>query len=400
MLLCRYRFEGAAGVRMAEAPPYKNLGVCGTNYPGWLRLPDNVSSVLTIPYGAPPVSATTCFASGAQRTYSPGWSCGVSGCSGTYTPEGWSKPCTSPTPVKVCACSYDGGASTTYTYRLPRPPECTSSSSAYVRHAPTPTQPPIWTRPRPTICALHTHHVAPTAHLAHSLDVWSLTSMLRYRRHTAAILSHRHHSHLCPQSHLHSQRIPRVLRPLRHRPHHQRLDRHRHHTRRRHQPRHRPPALSSPAASPLATLIAHRPGPQRTCRRHGATWAATQASLACAPTATRRSRSVLPLCGCRSPVSGTCGPRSRDPPMTCARGYTLAAVGSLLSLPAWACAARRILAGSSGLIQRPESHLQTAPSAFRTGQPHVPSRSTCVSVLAPLTVTRAFAMCTTSPLRH
>ena len=123
----RYRFEGAAGKRMAEAPPFKNLNVCGTNKPGWLRLANSsASTVLSIPHGTPPVGATACFASGPLRTYSPGYGCSQYGCSGTYTPKGWSTPCGNPTPVKVCACSYDGGLSTTYSYKLPKPPVCTA----------------------------------------------------------------------------------------------------------------------------------------------------------------------------------------------------------------------------------------------------------------------------------
>ena len=101
-----YRFEGAAGTRMpTEAPGYQR---CGTEAPGWL-------STAHPSVGAAPTAGTVC------------WEYGSNECRWT-------------TAVEVCACSYDGGASLTYTYRLPRPAWC--GRSAYCATFDSPALPP------------------------------------------------------------------------------------------------------------------------------------------------------------------------------------------------------------------------------------------------------------------
>ena len=88
-----YAFAGAAGARMASEPP--GMYSCGTQYSGWLSTPHPA-------LGAAPSIGTVCF-DGDVASY---------------------KDCYISEEVEVCASSYDGGASTTYSYRLPRPPRC------------------------------------------------------------------------------------------------------------------------------------------------------------------------------------------------------------------------------------------------------------------------------------
>ena len=83
-----YRFNELAGSRMASSPP--GTSRCGTTYTGWLSTPH--PSV-----GDAPKQGTVCF----------------DGSSAANCVE-----------VAVCACSYDGGNSATYTYKLPKPPIC------------------------------------------------------------------------------------------------------------------------------------------------------------------------------------------------------------------------------------------------------------------------------------
>ena len=83
-----YRFDGLAGSRMASQPP--GPARCGTTFTGWLSTPH--PSV-----GDAPKRGTVCF----------------DGASAAHCVE-----------VAVCACSYDGGNSATFTYKLPKPPFC------------------------------------------------------------------------------------------------------------------------------------------------------------------------------------------------------------------------------------------------------------------------------------
>lgn len=82
------QFRGRAGQRMRMSSPAGSR--CGTEAAGWLN-----SSLPRA--GEKPMPATVCFA------------------------YGWSD-CLWSTEVRTCACSYDGGASTIYSYRLRNPP--------------------------------------------------------------------------------------------------------------------------------------------------------------------------------------------------------------------------------------------------------------------------------------
>ena len=68
---------------------------CGTRYTGWMSTPHPQ-------VGDPPTDGVVCFDADAA---------GYLDC---YFSE----------EVQVCACSYDDGATTTYSYRLPKPPKC------------------------------------------------------------------------------------------------------------------------------------------------------------------------------------------------------------------------------------------------------------------------------------
>ena len=83
-----YRIAGDAGVRMSSKAP--GASMCGSAYPGWLRTPHPT-------VGSSPSAGTVCFQSDSNQ-------------------------CIWNTAVEVCACSYDNGATTTYSYKLPRPP--------------------------------------------------------------------------------------------------------------------------------------------------------------------------------------------------------------------------------------------------------------------------------------
>ena len=81
---------------MASTPPGDRA--CGTQNTGWL-------STRHPAVGDEPMAGTVCF--DADRA-------------------GF-KDCFRQTEVLVCACSYDGGATTTYSYKLPAPPRCYSA---------------------------------------------------------------------------------------------------------------------------------------------------------------------------------------------------------------------------------------------------------------------------------
>ena len=84
-----YRFTAPAGTRMpTEAPGYQR---CNGQSTGWLSTAHPAS-------GDAPSAGTVCW----QTSNSAGYEC------------------SSTTSVEVCACTYDGGATTTYTYKLPR----------------------------------------------------------------------------------------------------------------------------------------------------------------------------------------------------------------------------------------------------------------------------------------
>ena len=85
-----YRFTDAAGYRMPTSAPGQRR--CGTDRPGWL-------STEPPSRGDPLAAGTVCFQYSSYECY-------------------WS------TAIQVCACSYDSGATTTYSYKLPRPPGC------------------------------------------------------------------------------------------------------------------------------------------------------------------------------------------------------------------------------------------------------------------------------------
>ena len=89
------RFGGSAGVRMASSPSNNPLQQQPCWAQGWLSTPH--PSV-----GDAPVSGSVCFR-GDQASV---------GCNN----------CRDSSPVETCACSYDGGATTTYSYKLPRAP--------------------------------------------------------------------------------------------------------------------------------------------------------------------------------------------------------------------------------------------------------------------------------------
>ena len=84
-----YRFTGAAGKRLLNTAPRAGER-CGSEAAGWLLDAHPAA-------GAAPQLSTVCFA------------------------FSWSD-CLWRTQVLSCACSFDNGASTLYTYRLPRPP--------------------------------------------------------------------------------------------------------------------------------------------------------------------------------------------------------------------------------------------------------------------------------------
>ena len=91
-----YRFYGDAGRRMPTAPPGPER--CGTQAAGWL-------ATLHPPVGAAPRKGFVCF-------------------------EDASSTCNATAEIEVCACSYDGGATATYSYKLPAPPVCDAAYCA------------------------------------------------------------------------------------------------------------------------------------------------------------------------------------------------------------------------------------------------------------------------------
>ena len=84
-----FEFAGDAGVRMQSEPPGQ---MCGTQAAGWLSTPHPLM-------GEPPLRGTVC------------WDVDDDAC-GMFS------------AVETCACSYDGGETLTYTYKLPRPASC------------------------------------------------------------------------------------------------------------------------------------------------------------------------------------------------------------------------------------------------------------------------------------
>ena len=88
-----YRFDGAAGYRMPNVAP--GFRSCGSHMAGWLATPHPAA-------GQPPTPGKVCFDKDA----------------------GPFQDCFMETPVHVCACSYDEGATTTYSYKLPAPKKC------------------------------------------------------------------------------------------------------------------------------------------------------------------------------------------------------------------------------------------------------------------------------------
>ena len=83
-----FQFRGRAGVRMHSNAP--EGGRCGAEAAGWMNGPHPRA-------GDKPLPSTACFA------------------------FGWSD-CLWSAEMLTCACSYDGGASTIYSYKLPMPP--------------------------------------------------------------------------------------------------------------------------------------------------------------------------------------------------------------------------------------------------------------------------------------
>ena len=117
-----YRFTGAAGDRMPNHPPGDRT--CGAQMGGWLatRHPR---------YGEPPTPGTVCFDRDKARF----------------------QDCFMESHVHVCACSYDGGATTTYSYKLPAPPKCYAAYCATEDRMPPPTPPappPLPPKPAPS----------------------------------------------------------------------------------------------------------------------------------------------------------------------------------------------------------------------------------------------------------
>ena len=88
-----YSFYGDAGRRLPTAPPGWHR--CGALHTGWLATPHP-------PVGAAPRDGTACFQTGHDRALA----------------------CAHQQPLSVCACTYDGGATVTYSYQLPAPWAC------------------------------------------------------------------------------------------------------------------------------------------------------------------------------------------------------------------------------------------------------------------------------------
>ena len=115
-----YRFTGAAGDRMPSVAPGSRA--CGTDLTGWLATPHPSA-------GMPPTAGTVCF----DRD------------------EGPFQDCFLESHVQLCACSYDGGATTTYLYKLPAPPRCYAAycGTDEPMPAPPPPAPPAPPPPAP-----------------------------------------------------------------------------------------------------------------------------------------------------------------------------------------------------------------------------------------------------------
>ena len=86
-----HTFYGDAGRRMPTAPP--GWRRCGARHTGWLATPHP-------PVGSAPRDGSVCFQTGSTMSLA----------------------CTAASPLRVCACSYDGGSSVTYSYNLIVPP--------------------------------------------------------------------------------------------------------------------------------------------------------------------------------------------------------------------------------------------------------------------------------------
>jgi hypothetical protein len=88
-----YMFTGEAGDEMPTSPPA--FESCGTSAPGWLATSHPNP-------GDPPRYGLVCF---RDDPHEP-------------------QACGEHVEVRVCACSYDAGVLTTYSYKLPQPPGC------------------------------------------------------------------------------------------------------------------------------------------------------------------------------------------------------------------------------------------------------------------------------------
>lgn len=120
-----YRFEGDAGTHMPTSSPGQQT--CGTNYPGWLQTGHPAR-------GSRPYQSKVCFATSTTDPRSCGYS----------------------TQIETCTCSYDGGVSNVYLYRLPQPYTCNArycgthdKQSFYLHTPPHPPPSPPYSPPPP-----------------------------------------------------------------------------------------------------------------------------------------------------------------------------------------------------------------------------------------------------------
>ena len=139
------RFVGAAGFRMpSEAPGYER---CGSHYPGWMSTPH-------APLGGHRRKARLCWQTSSG-----------SGC-------GWTQD------IETCTCSYDGGDTSTYLYRIWRPPSSSATfcgtDEPFQSPPPVPPSVPHITTPSPPPASAMCHAECPQ-HLGESIalrDPW------------------------------------------------------------------------------------------------------------------------------------------------------------------------------------------------------------------------------------
>ena len=106
-----YVFTGEAGSQMPTTPP--RPGACGTSRPSWLATTHPSA-------GEPPKGGFVCFRSDDEPA-----------------------TCHDNVPIRICACSYDAGVVTTYSYKLPEPPGCDMAyCSTFLEPPPSPSNPP------------------------------------------------------------------------------------------------------------------------------------------------------------------------------------------------------------------------------------------------------------------